>query len=115
MTAFDFADGMCILNRSQDILCSHRCRRSRRLVLFFKREGSDGLMEIERAKQSFNTFFEDVFSARNIIETSLRFWKFILLLAVLGAVGATLLTMFVIRPSYTAQATLFAWRVDDAP
>ena len=83
-------------------------------MLFFKREGSDGLMEIERAKQSFNTFFEDVFSARNIIETSLRFWKFILLLAVLGAVGATLLTMFVIRPSYTAQATLFAWRVDDA-
>ena len=60
-------------------------------------------MEIERAKQSFNTFFEDVFSARNIIETSLRFWKFILLLAVIGAVGATLLTMFVIRPSYTAR------------
>ena len=71
-------------------------------------------MEIEQAKQSFSSFFEDAFSARNIIEASLRFWKLIVTFAVAGAVGAVLLTLFVIRPSYVSQATLFAWRAESA-
>ena len=69
-------------------------------------------MEIEQAKQSFSSFFEDAFSARNIIEASLRFWKLIAAFTVLGGIGAVLLTLFVIHPRYVSQATLFAWRAE---
>ena len=70
------------------------------------------LMKQEQKKQAFSSFFEDCFSTRNIIENSIRNWKILVFFTLFGAVTAFALTQYVIRPIYSAQATVFAMNTE---